>query len=355
MCGRYGRRADKQRIAEWFRTHNTNVSLTGSTEIGLDRIRTRLLDLTNRNKLLNSRHSNASSLRVVDVPLDPVFVRLRAEEKLPFLPVPEPGVHLKDTLTAKDYAEELGWNTSFDLDETKNEDAERLPVLHYQEPLDTVSRKIASAAKTAVEESGANMLYLIFGFLEWYESDYSTQPHLAPLVVLPVTIDRAGGRGRAVETVAESIFPWLHLVRSVNSLLICPNRPRTKLATVAFYCDIRRPGFRSNLEIDHPSFYNSSLNRGSVWRVEFEIRVPVVGPRGQEENLATTDLHQHLLKPVLAVAAVILVGQVVMSAIPEGGELQAGVFAGEIEYDILLGLGREPKHRGLDWVLNPTA
>lgn len=25
MCGRYGRRADKQRIAEWFRTHNTNV------------------------------------------------------------------------------------------------------------------------------------------------------------------------------------------------------------------------------------------------------------------------------------------------------------------------------------------
>jgi putative SOS response-associated peptidase YedK len=25
VCGRYGRRADKQRIAEWFRTHNTNV------------------------------------------------------------------------------------------------------------------------------------------------------------------------------------------------------------------------------------------------------------------------------------------------------------------------------------------
>ncbi len=25
MCGRYGRRADKQRMAEWFQTHNTNV------------------------------------------------------------------------------------------------------------------------------------------------------------------------------------------------------------------------------------------------------------------------------------------------------------------------------------------
>jgi putative SOS response-associated peptidase YedK len=25
MCGRYGRRADKQRIAEWAQTHDTNV------------------------------------------------------------------------------------------------------------------------------------------------------------------------------------------------------------------------------------------------------------------------------------------------------------------------------------------
>jgi len=25
MCGRYRRRADKQRIAEWMQTHNTNM------------------------------------------------------------------------------------------------------------------------------------------------------------------------------------------------------------------------------------------------------------------------------------------------------------------------------------------
>ena len=25
MCGRYGRRADKQQIAVWMQTHNTNV------------------------------------------------------------------------------------------------------------------------------------------------------------------------------------------------------------------------------------------------------------------------------------------------------------------------------------------
>src|SRR5665213_780460 len=96
--------------------------LTGSTEIGLDRIRTRLLDLTNRNKLLNFRHSNASSLRVVDAPIDSVFRRLRDSEKLPFLPVPEADIEGGEAPIAKDHADELGWNTSFDLDEADDDD-----------------------------------------------------------------------------------------------------------------------------------------------------------------------------------------------------------------------------------------
>ena len=157
--------------------------LTGSTEIGLDRIRTRLLDLTNRNKLLNFRHSPASSLRVVDVPIDAVFRQLRDTEKLAFLAVPEPEIASGEVQPAKDFADALGWNTSFDVS-NDDDSAGALPVLLYHEHLDTLSRKIASAAKTAIEESGANMLYLVFGFLEWYESDDSEQPRLAPLVVV---------------------------------------------------------------------------------------------------------------------------------------------------------------------------
>lgn len=177
--------------------------LTGSTETGLERIRTRLLDLTNRNKLLNFRHSNASSLRVVDVAINAVFARLLDSEKFSFLPVPEAEKVDGEKPPAKDFAEELGWDTSFDLDRTGSAKVQALPVLHYQESLDTVSRKIASAAKTAIEESGTNMLHLVFGFLEWFESDDSRQPHLAPLVVVPVTVERTGGKGRAVEAVLE--------------------------------------------------------------------------------------------------------------------------------------------------------
>ncbi len=170
--------------------------LTGSTEIGLDRIRTRLLDLTNRNRLLNFRHSAASSVRVVDVPLDSVFRNRRDNAKLAFQPVPEPE-GMDDEIPPKDHADALGWNTSFDLDEPDTDDpTEALPVLLYQEKLDSISRKTASAAKTAVEESGANMLYLVFGFLEWFESDDSKQPHRSPLEILPSPSNGQEGKAR---------------------------------------------------------------------------------------------------------------------------------------------------------------
>jgi hypothetical protein len=197
--------------------------LTGSTETGLERIRTRLLDLTNRNKLLNFRHSVTSSLRVVDVHLDSVFRHVTEGGKLSFLPVPEPKDRGEaEKPSAAEYADELGWRTSFDLDEvpTPDEYDGSLPVLYYQENLDTVSRKIASAARTAIEESGTNMLYLVFGFLEWYESDDSRQPHFAPLVVLPVTIERPIGRGRPfgceLEFSGEDLEPNLSLIEKMR-------------------------------------------------------------------------------------------------------------------------------------------
>ena len=102
---------------------------------------------------------------MVDVAINRVFIRLRDNEKLAFSPVPEADLRDDEKPPAKDYAEELVWNVSFDLDETQDGENQGLPVLHYEESLDTVSRKIASAAKTAIEESGTNMLTLFLASL----------------------------------------------------------------------------------------------------------------------------------------------------------------------------------------------
>jgi very-short-patch-repair endonuclease len=157
---------------------------------GLENIRRRLLDLTNRNKLISFRHGT-SSLRIVDADLDAVYQSLVDDKTFPFVYVPEP---TKEYLTetgekpsAKDYAEQLGWSTGFDLAKAAGQTA-CLPVLHYQEDFETIIRKIGTTARTAIEESGANLLHLVFGFLEWRESDDSTQIRQAPLLVVPVSL-----------------------------------------------------------------------------------------------------------------------------------------------------------------------
>ena len=190
--------------------------LEGSTEAGLEKIRTRLLDLTNRNRLLNFRYSTASSLRIVDVDIDAVFRRLLDGEKLPFHPVPEPDLDIDDTdeggashaqsakPSASDYAATLGWHTAYDLQASDSAGhSDTLPVLHYVEGLETLTRKIGSAAKTAIEESGTNMLYLVLGFLEWYEAEDSQQPRYAPLLTVPLTLERNGAKGHGFECIIE--------------------------------------------------------------------------------------------------------------------------------------------------------
>jgi very-short-patch-repair endonuclease len=173
---------------------------TGSTELGLKELRTRLLDLTNRNKLLNYRFPAASCLRFVDVDKEAAFIRMMDGGKLSVSAVREPPLDKRsEKPTPLAYARELGWNASYDLDEVPLTDEYdgRLPVLHYAEHLNTLSRKIDEAARTAIEESGANMLYLTFGFLEWYESDDSDEPRFAPLLSVPVVLDRTPGKGKA--------------------------------------------------------------------------------------------------------------------------------------------------------------
>ncbi|MBL9078276.1 MAG: DUF3320 domain-containing protein [Planctomycetes bacterium] len=45
-------------------------------------------------------------------------------------------------------------------------------------------------ARTTLEESGANTLYLALGCLRWYESPQSSTPRRAPLLLLPLVVER---------------------------------------------------------------------------------------------------------------------------------------------------------------------
>lgn len=175
--------------------------LLGNTKVGLERIRARLLDLTNRNRLLNFRHTLRSSLAIVGALPDTLFDTLIEGNALTFKPVPEPNASGPKPKVV-DYARQIGLPTSVDLPEPtslpvlRGSRAGQVQTLHYPNDLEAILRRISYTARTAIEESGTKMLHLIFGFLEWFESENSDQPHLAPLLLVPVTIEK----GRADRT-----------------------------------------------------------------------------------------------------------------------------------------------------------
>jgi very-short-patch-repair endonuclease/DNA polymerase III delta prime subunit len=189
---------------------------------GLEQIRLRLLDLTTRNKLLSFRHT-ASTLRIVDADLDQLYSALISGEKLPFVYVPEPTKEeiamLGEKPVARLYAESLGWSIGFDLDRNAGR-ADALPTPHYKEDFETLIRKVGTTARTAIEESGVNLLHLVFGFLEWRESDDSTQVRHAPLMVVPMTLivpkAREADRAIRVEYKDEDLTTNLSLVEKMR-------------------------------------------------------------------------------------------------------------------------------------------
>ena len=69
-------------------------------------------------------------------------------------------------------------------------DDKRIQVLLFPGELEARLRAIHNKAQTAIEESGANILYLALGFLEWYESDTSDKARFAPLFTIPVRCER---------------------------------------------------------------------------------------------------------------------------------------------------------------------
>lgn len=54
--------------------------------------------------------------------------------------------------------------------------------------------EIFRSARSSLEENGANTLYLALGMLVWYESKSSTQPRRAPIILLPVELQRRGAQ-----------------------------------------------------------------------------------------------------------------------------------------------------------------
>lgn len=175
-------------------------------ENALDQVRMKLLDLSSRSPLINFRPSKATALQVVHAIPNAVYNNLLQNNKVRFEPVPSPssgdfvGTDRSSLPDIVEFAKKKGIKTSYELNKTENnlpatgKEGRSLQVLLYPEHLERQCRRIAGAAQTVIQETGSNMLYLVFGFLEWYETDYSDKQLLSPLIAVPVSLKKGVSR-----------------------------------------------------------------------------------------------------------------------------------------------------------------
>ena len=149
--------------------------------------RKELLDLSLRNALLNYRPLSARGVEVVGENVTQVFNTLvDAKRAMTFQPAGE---------DEGDRTLDFSWAEPEIVPSANQKDRG----LQTGETATALQRRLLNTyrlANSAIEETGVNTLFLGMGMLRWYESDSSQEERLAPLVLVPVRLERSGVRAR---------------------------------------------------------------------------------------------------------------------------------------------------------------
>lgn len=158
--------------------------------------RNALLDLSTRNRLLNTplRTKNNRAIEIVDEKAEEVFRLLTSNKALSFVP----GVQLSEADRAElDPDDDVTGGIPQPGDDAINERGvasrhsdTRLQTRLTSEGLQKRLFDVWYDAQTLEQEQGVNILYLAIGLLRWFDSETSDVARHAPLVLLPVKLER---------------------------------------------------------------------------------------------------------------------------------------------------------------------
>jgi very-short-patch-repair endonuclease len=157
----------------------------------LERSRQELLDLSNRNRLISCPRTTRAGLEIVDEHTDQVFDLLyRNGRSMSFLPSETSGSDAES-----EAALDLGQPIELATDANRHTDA-RLQTAMGDKSLQRTLLRLYRDSRTLIEEQGVNTLYLALGFLYWKESPTVALERRAPLLLLPVELNRSSARER---------------------------------------------------------------------------------------------------------------------------------------------------------------
>ncbi len=168
----------------------------------LERARTELLDLSTRNRLISTpRGTKAKQVEIIDELASEIFRLLVSDGKaLTFLPGRRAaGTAASEEDEDSDEISELAQPDDDSIDErgmaSRHSDT-KLQTRLTSEGLQKRLLDLYLDARTLQEEQGVNILYLALGMLKWFEDEKSEKERFAPLILLPVTLDRGSAGER---------------------------------------------------------------------------------------------------------------------------------------------------------------
>lgn len=145
----------------------------------------KLLDLSLRNNLINLRITK-NMLQLVDIDISHLEDTL--SEGKTFSIVPSPNVEIQRKYNVFNqtlhHSSEL---YQFANDEIKYN---RLHTYYHKHDLENVLSYISKNAKQSIEENGSSTLYLAVGLLKWFDKKIPEQPRYAPILLVPVELNR---------------------------------------------------------------------------------------------------------------------------------------------------------------------
>jgi very-short-patch-repair endonuclease len=169
----------------------------------IEALRRNLLDIGTRNRLVSAplRSTRANALEIVDEKADQVFIALTREGAAFTF------AHNETAQQSPDKADNAGETVDevqiyVPVDEpiedgiaARHKD-NRLQSKLQAEPLQKRLLTLQHDSVLLEEEQGANILFLALGFIKWFEADSSDIERFAPLILIPVMLERDRVRSR---------------------------------------------------------------------------------------------------------------------------------------------------------------
>ena len=230
----------------------------------LEQLRLKLLDLTGRNRLINFKHTAGKSLQFVEGHPAAIYQKLvEANNKanISVLGLPEPTrkdwVERNGRLQRpepREWAKSAGVSTDYDISgEGEDSDESNVRALMYPDDLAKHCRKIEREATLAIEETGANMLFLVLGFLEYPDQRDSDKSFTAPLISVPVSLQKkevAGIQQFSLQYTGDDISGNLSLREKLRNDfgLLLPELAEEQIDVNGYFAEIqaiikKQPGF----------------------------------------------------------------------------------------------------------------